>query len=140
MSTSLAVVVTVVIAATGVAFVIGRLLTLRSGMLRAAEQAADVDTAGLDLSTEGPTIVHFSAPWCGPCAAVRRVAEQICADLPGVHHSEIDIDENPELAQRFSILSLPTTLIFDAAGKLRYRTSGVPRADELRTLLTPWLA
>ena len=72
--------------------------------------------------------------------AVRRVAEQICADLPGVHHSEIDIDENPELAQRFSILSLPTTLIFDAAGKLRYRTSGVPRADELRTLLTPWLA
>ena len=61
------------------------------------------------LSTTGPTIVHFSAVWCGPCAGVRRVVDQVCADLPGVAHVEIDMDDNPDAARRFSVLSLPTT-------------------------------
>ena len=82
MSTSVAVVITVLIAALGVAFVIGRLLTLRAGMLKETHDA-EVDTTDLGLSHTGPTVVHFSAVWCGPCAGVRRVVNQVCADLPG---------------------------------------------------------
>jgi thiol-disulfide isomerase/thioredoxin len=140
MSSSVVLVITVLIAALGVAYVIGRLLTLRAGMLKAAGEASNVDTSGLGLSSDGPTIVHFTATWCGPCAAVRRVVDQVCAELPGVAHVEIDMDANPEAARRLSVLSLPTTLIFDADGRPRYRTTGVPGVTDLRSALEPLLA
>ena len=140
MSESLILAITVLIAALGVAYVIGRLITLRAGMLKAAEEASNVDTSDLGLSHTGPTIVHFSAPWCGPCAAVRRVVDEVCGELPAVSHVEIDIDANPEAARRLSVLSLPTTLVFDAEGRPRYRTTGVPKAADLRSALKPLLA
>jgi thiol-disulfide isomerase/thioredoxin len=133
-------VIVVLIAALGVAYVIGRLITLRAGMIRAGEEAADVDTSDLGLSHTGPTVLHFSAEWCGPCAGVRRVVDQVCAELPEVAHVEIDMDANPEAARRLSVLSLPTTIIFDRDGRPRYRTSGVPKAADLRSALEPLLA
>ena len=139
MNTSVAVVITVLIAALGVSFVIGRLLTLRAGMLKETHDA-EVNTSDLGLSDTGPTVVHFSAVWCGPCAGVRRVVDDVCEDLPGVAHVEIDMDANPAAARRLSVLSLPTTFIFDAHGHQRYRTSGVPTAADLRSALEPLLA
>lgn len=140
MSSSVVLAITVLIAALGVAFVIGRLVTLRAGMLKAASEASNVDTSDLGLSETGPTILHFSADWCGPCAAVRRVVDQVCDELPGVAHVEIDMDANPQAARRLSVLSLPTTLIFDADGRPRYRTTGVPKAADLRSAVEPLLA
>ncbi|CRZ18879.1 thiol:disulfide interchange protein [Mycolicibacterium neworleansense] len=132
--------IVVLIAALGIAYVIGRLITLRAGTLKAGEEAANVDTSGLGLSQTGPTVLHFSADWCGPCAGVRRVVDQVCAELPDVAHVEIDMDTNPEAARRLSVLSLPTTIIFDRDGRPRYRTSGVPKAADLRSALEPLLA
>jgi len=140
MSSSVVLAITVLVAALGVAFVIGRLLTLRAGMLKAASEASNVDTSDLGLSETGPTILHFSADWCGPCAAVRRVVDQVCDELPGVAHLEIDMDANPEAARRLSVMSLPTTLIFDGDGRPRYRTTGVPKAADLRSAVEPLLA
>lgn len=144
MNTSLAIVIVVVIAVLGLGYIVGKLVSLRSGMLRAADEAASIDTGGLGLSTEGPTVLHFTATWCGPCAAVRRVVDQVIADLAEqgntVGHVEIDMDENPEAARRLSVLSLPTTVIFDADGHPRYRTTGVPKAADLRSALQPLLA
>ena len=143
MSSSWVLVLTVLVAAFGVAYVIGRLITLRAGLLKASEDAANLGpeaTRELGLSATGPTIVHFTAEWCGPCAAVRRVVDQVCADLPQVAHVEIDMDANPEAARRLSVLSLPTTIIFDAGGRPRFRTHGVPKAADLRTALEPLLA
>lgn len=143
MSSSWIAVIAVLIGAFGLAFVIGRLITLRSGLLKgAAEWPAldDADVAKLGLSTTGPTVLHFSAVWCGPCAGVRRVVDQVCADLPAVTHIEIDMDANPEAARTLSVLSLPTTFIFDTDGRQRYRASGVPSAADLRSALQPLLA
>jgi thiol-disulfide isomerase/thioredoxin len=140
MSSTWVLVITVLVAALGVAYVIGKLLTLRAGMLRSAEEASDVDTSDLGLSSSGPTVLHFSADWCGPCAGVRRVVDQVCDELPGVAHVEIDMDANPQAARRLSVMSLPTTIIFDADGRPRYRTTGVPRAADLRSALEPLLA
>jgi thiol-disulfide isomerase/thioredoxin len=139
MSTSVASVITVLIAALGVAFVIGRLLTSRAGLLKETHDV-EVDTTDLGLSHTGPTVVHFSAVWCGPCAGVRRVVNQVCAELPEVAHVEIDMDANPAAARRLSVLSLPTTFIFDVDGRQRYRTAGVPTAADLRSALDPLLA
>lgn len=122
------------------AAIIGWLMTRRSGAVRATDHSEDVDTTDLGLSSQGPTIVHFSASWCGPCTQVRRVVNQVCGGLQQVAHVEIDMDANPAAARRLSVLSLPTTFIFDADGRQRYRTSGVPKADDLRSALTPLLA
>ncbi|MDT5112830.1 MAG: hypothetical protein QOE04_1752 [Mycobacterium sp.] len=140
MSSSVVVVLAVTIAAFGVAFFIGRLLTLRSGMLRDAKAAADVDTSDMGLSTTGPTVVHFTAEWCGPCAAVRRVVDQVCDELPQVAHVELDMDANPAIARRLSVLSLPTTIVFGSDGRPLFRMSGVPKAADLRAALEPLLA
>ncbi|GAA4631075.1 thioredoxin family protein [Mycolicibacterium sediminis] len=134
------VVVAVLIAALGVAYVIGKLISLRAGMIRDGEAASNVDTSGLGLSTTGPTVLHFTATWCGPCAAVRRVVDEVCAELPAVAHVEIDMDDDPEAAKRLSVLSLPTTIVFDADGRPKFRISGVPKAADLRTALEPLLA
>ncbi len=140
MSSSWIVVIAVLIAAFGLASVLGRLLTVRAGQLKPTDDAPVVDTSELGLSRTGPTVVHFSAVWCGPCAGVRRVVDQVCAELPAVAHVEIDMDANPDAARRLSVLSLPTTFIFDAEGRQRYRTSGVPTAADLRSAVQPLLA
>ncbi len=122
----------------------GWLLTRHAGVLREAGPEdgpiPGVDPGDLGLADDGPTVVHFSAPWCGPCAQLRRVVDRVCADLGDVAHIEIDIDANPTVAQRFSVLSLPTTVIFDAAGRQRYRATGVPTATDLQSALEPLLA
>ena len=143
MSPSLVVVIAVLIAAFGVAYVINRLIALRAGLLKEIPETAPaepVDTSDLGLSGTGPTVVHFSAVWCGPCAGVRRVVNQVCGDLPDVAHVEIDMDANPAAARRLSVLSLPTTFIFDADGRQRYRAAGIPTAADLRSALEPLLA
>jgi thiol-disulfide isomerase/thioredoxin len=141
MSSSLPVVLGVVVAALAVAVVIGRLLTRRDGVLRSAGNAfAEGVVPDLGLPQGTPAIVHFSADWCGPCAGVRRVVDDVCAELPGVAHVEIDMDANPTAARQLSVMSLPTTFIFDADGRQRYRSSGVPKAADLRSALKPLLA
>ncbi|WP_370330401.1 thioredoxin family protein [Mycolicibacterium hippocampi] len=132
------------IAVFGLAFVISKLLTLRTTLAAAGAaaeaQIANMDTSDLGLSTAGPTVVHFTAQWCAPCVSVRKVVDEVCADLPAVAHLEVDIDANPEAARKLSVLSLPTTFVFDAGGRQRYRTSGVPTASDLRSALEPLLA
>ncbi|MGW0043683.1 thioredoxin family protein [Rhodococcus sp. NPDC003348] len=142
------VVLVVVLVAAGVAAVA---LNARSGKVRATgTSAAPTDTrrallAEVGVPGAGPTVVHFSADWCGPCAAVRRVVAQTLTALdgrlePGTPRPldlELDIDENPVLARELGVLSLPTTFIFDRDGEQRFRVSGVPTTADLETALVP---
>jgi thiol-disulfide isomerase/thioredoxin len=142
MSSPVLVVVVVLVVALAAAALVGVLLNRRSGRLKAIPlvRVPVYDPAELGLSSTGPTVLHFSATWCGPCAAVRRVVDQVCDDLVGVAHVEIDMDANPEAARRLSVLSLPTTFIFAPDGRQLYRTAGVPKAADLRAALEPLLA
>jgi thiol-disulfide isomerase/thioredoxin len=126
-------------AAMGLAAVAGVLHNRRTGTFHGTGHPEGLNTAELGLATSGPTVLHFTAVWCGPCAAVRRVVEQVCAELPQVTHVEIDLDANPKAAQQLSVLSLPTTFIFDAEGRQRYRSAGVPKAADLKAALEPLL-
>lgn len=131
-----------IVATLALAALAGWLMTRRSGDVREIEpeSGSAVDTADLGLSGTGPTVVHFTAAWCGQCHQVRRVVDQVCDDLSEVAHVEVDLDADPGAAQKFSVLSLPVTLIFDAEGRQRYRTAGVPKAADLRSALEPLLA
>lgn len=133
--TGITVLVVVLIAATA----FGLLYRSRAGKVRTAavdstpENRTLLAEAGASPGT--PTVLHFSADWCGPCAAVRRVVGQVLEDLDGPVELELDIDAHPELARALGVLSLPTTFVFDDALVERARISGVPKAEALRSAL-----
>ncbi|MGW5516922.1 thioredoxin family protein [Nocardia africana] len=124
----------------------GIALRYREGRVRTAK-TTEIPGSRTDLLsavgvTEAvPTVLHFSAEWCGPCAAVRRVVAGVVADLADTvqppRDVEIDIDAEAELARELNVLSLPTTFVFDAHGRERFRISGVPKATDLRSALAP---
>ncbi|MBH0780595.1 thioredoxin family protein [Nocardia bovistercoris] len=126
---------------------LGLALRGREGAVRAAAKADEHPAARAELlATAGitgsvPAVLHFSADWCGPCAAVRRVVAGVTEELSETslppRDIEVDIDAEPALARALNVLSLPTTFVFDALGRERFRISGVPKAGDLRTALAP---
>ena len=134
MTPALITAVAAIAAALGVAAIAGVLHNRRSGVLRDTADSATPSTPAISgLSSTGPTIVHFSAVWCGPCAGGAAGGQPgVRRHCATVAHVEIDMDANPAAARRLSVLSLPTTFIFDADGRQRYRSAGVPKAADLR--------
>jgi thiol-disulfide isomerase/thioredoxin len=132
--------ITVLILVLIVATVVGLVLRARNGKVRsietvdaAPETRALLIEAGAQPGTA--TVLHFSADWCGPCAAVRRVVGQVLKSVDGPTELELDIDANPDLAKDLGVLSLPTTFVFDRDLIQRARIAGVPSAESLRSTL-----
>jgi thioredoxin 1 len=81
------------------------------------------------LKADKPVVVDFWAPWCGPCKAVTPVLEQLAEASANVEFVKVDIDENPVIASRYDVLSIPTVILFDGGEARETLVGARPRAQ-----------
>ncbi|HEV7648755.1 MAG TPA: thioredoxin family protein [Actinophytocola sp.] len=132
----------VVLGTLAVATVLGLALRARSGRVRTVEQAAtelpaDVRRA---LAPGGVTLVQLSTTFCAPCRQTRVLLSDLAARTDGLHHTELDLTDRPDLARELSVLRTPTTLAIDEGGTELLRVGGVPKREALLEALRPHLA
>lgn len=86
------------------------------------------------LKSEKPVLVDFYADWCGPCNAMAPVIEELAKELEGkVKVGKINVDENPDIAVEYNVMSIPTLIVFKN-GKEEKRIVGLRNKEELINL------
>lgn len=84
---------------------------------------------------EKATLLQFSSAFCAPCRTTKVVLSKTASIIDGVNHIEIDAESHLDLVRTLEISRTPTTLVLDKNGLVRNRAVGVPRQDDLISVL-----
>ena len=86
------------------------------------------------MDSEKTVLLDFWAPWCAPCRMVVPIIEEITGERPDIKVGKINVDEQPELASKFGIMSIPTLVVMKN-GKIVQQVSGVRPKNAILEML-----
>ncbi len=90
-----------------------------------------IDTSNFEsdvLNSDIPVVVDFWAEWCGPCKAIGPSLEEISDEMAGkVTIAKVNMDENPELASKYGVRSIPTLLMFKGGEPVAIQVGAAPK-------------
>lgn len=84
--------------------------------------------------SEGVSVVDFWAQWCGPCRMLAPIMDEVSDKIDGVKFGKVDVDQAPELAKQYKIMSIPNVCVFKN-GELVDRIIGLCDEEELTSVI-----
>ncbi len=86
------------------------------------------------IHSDRPVLLDFWAPWCGPCRMVGPILEEIAQERSDIKVGKVNVDEQPELAGRFGVMSIPTMVVIKN-GKIVNQAMGARPKSQILSLL-----